>query len=210
MHRVVRPPIAFIPRQRHVAEGGCTTWGHRTAASAKCSCVRMQACCTRCNRQRMLAVAVPRTAKHCSGNEALQGWCAALAGMSVCSWLRMQACCSESYRLRMQAAAVEAKAWLRKRSPSRRSEALGAERNAAACKRRLAAAKATGCECRRLQTVAVIRAAKHCSDNEARQGWCVALAGMSGCSCVRMQAVAVIRSAKQSCANGALQGGVQR
>ena len=76
MHRVVRPPIAFTPRQRHVAEGGCTTWGHRTAASAKCSCVRMQACCTRCNR------------------------------------------------LRMRAVAVTAKAWFRKRSPSRRSAAL--------------------------------------------------------------------------------------
>ena len=37
MHRVVRPTKAFIPRQRHVAEGGCTTWVHRTAASAKCS-----------------------------------------------------------------------------------------------------------------------------------------------------------------------------
>ena len=43
MHRVVRPTKAFIPRQRHAAEGGCTTWVHRTAASAKCSCVRMQA-----------------------------------------------------------------------------------------------------------------------------------------------------------------------
>ncbi|NMW22040.1 MAG: hypothetical protein HKK67_10490 [Chlorobiaceae bacterium] len=26
---------------------------------------------------------MPQTAKHCSGNEARQGWCAALAGMSV-------------------------------------------------------------------------------------------------------------------------------
>ena len=44
MHRVVRPTKAFIPRQRHVAEGGCTTWVHRTAASAKCSLLhQMQA-----------------------------------------------------------------------------------------------------------------------------------------------------------------------
>jgi len=43
----------------------------------------------------------------------------------------------ESNRLRMQAVAVEAKAWLRKRSPSRRSAALCAERDAAACECRL-------------------------------------------------------------------------
>ena len=31
-------------QQRNVAEGGCTTWGHRTAASAKCSLLhQMQA-----------------------------------------------------------------------------------------------------------------------------------------------------------------------
>ena len=101
MHRVVRPPIAFIPRQRHVAEGGCTTWGHRTAECAKCSCVRMQACCTRCNWLRMQAVAVIETAK----------------------------------------------AWLRKRSPSRRSAALCAEQCAAGCGCRLAAPDATGSEC---------------------------------------------------------------
>ena len=34
-------------------------------------------------------------------------------------------CCHASNRLRMQAVAVEAKAWLRKRSPSRRSAAPG-------------------------------------------------------------------------------------
>ena len=57
-------------QQRNAAEGGCTSWGHRTAASAKCSCVRMQACCTRCNRLRMRAVAVPERAKHCSASAA--------------------------------------------------------------------------------------------------------------------------------------------
>ena len=91
MHRVVRPTKAFIPRQRHAAEGGCTTWVHRTAASAKCSCVRMQ------------AVAV----------------------------------------------LVQAKAMLRKRSPSRRSAALAVmsgmqlRANAGWCR----AMRATGCEC---------------------------------------------------------------
>ena len=73
MHRVVRPPIAFIPRQRHVAEGGCTTWGHRTAASAKCSCVRMQAAAmqaTGCGC-RLLPCLCKR--KQCCANGALQG-----------------------------------------------------------------------------------------------------------------------------------------
>ena len=49
--------------------------------------------------------------------------------------------------------------------------------------------QATGCGCRllpyyesnrlRMQAVALIRAAKLCSANEALQGWCAALAGMS-------------------------------
>ncbi len=50
----------------------------------------------------------------------------------------------------MQAGAVEAKAWLHKRSPSRRSAALCAEQYAAGCECRLAAARATGCGCRLL------------------------------------------------------------
>ena len=47
-----------------------------------CSWLRMQACCSESYRLRMQAAAVPKRAKHCSGNEARQGWSASLAGMS--------------------------------------------------------------------------------------------------------------------------------
>ena len=47
--------------------------------------------CHASNRLRTQAVAVPRTAKHCSGNEALQGWSAAIAVMSEMQLRGMQA-----------------------------------------------------------------------------------------------------------------------
>jgi len=80
----------------------------------------------------------------------------------------------------MQPVAVpeRAKALLHKRSPP--GLVCGAcrdERDAAECECRLAAARATGCECGllpchesnrlRLQAVTVPRTAKHCSGNEA-------------------------------------------
>ena len=82
--------------------------------------------CYASNRLRMRPVAVPERAKHCSANEALQGWCAALAVMSGMQLRANAGCCHASNRLRMQAVAVIeiAKAMLRKRSPSRRSAAL--------------------------------------------------------------------------------------
>jgi len=95
----------------------------------------------------MQAAAVLRTAKQCSGNEALQGWCAALAGMSEMQLRAKAGCCHASNRLRMRAVAGIAKAWLRKRSPSRRSAALCAEQYAAGCECRLAAARATDRGC---------------------------------------------------------------
>ena len=128
MHRVVRPPIAFIPRQRHVAEGGCTSWGHRTAASAKCSSVRMQACCTRCNRLRMRAVAVLVQAKAWLRKRSPSRRSAALAVMSGMQLRADAGCCHAGNRLRLQAVAVEANAWLRKWSLAGRSAALCAER----------------------------------------------------------------------------------
>jgi len=72
-------------RSRLDADAGHCEWSSwaRMRTAARCSWLRMQACCTWRNRLRMQAVAVPQTAKHCSGNEARQGWCAALAGMSV-------------------------------------------------------------------------------------------------------------------------------
>ena len=106
-----------------------------TPASAKCSCARMQA-----------------GAGKSEGKAAQMepgGRSAALSVLSGCSCVRMQAGCTEGNRLRLQAVAVpeRAKPWLCKCSPAGRSAALSAERNAAECVSRLAAARATDCEC---------------------------------------------------------------
>ena len=61
------------PGGRSAAPGNCC---------AACSWMRMQTCCTGNHRLRLQAIAVPRTAKHCNGNEGLKGWSASLAGMS--------------------------------------------------------------------------------------------------------------------------------
>ena len=97
MHRVVRPTKAFIPRQRHAAEGGCTTWVHRTAASAKCSLLhQMQAA----------------EQKLCCANGARRAECSAF----LQSEMRLSANAGFF---------VAERALLRKCSPSGRSAALG-------------------------------------------------------------------------------------
>ena len=103
-----------------------------------CSCLRMQ------------AVAVMRAAKHCSANEALQGWCVALAGMSGDA----AACGCRPLPCKQPAAnadccrATSSEALQRKRSPlGLECIACCAERDAAYCEGRLAAARATGSGC---------------------------------------------------------------
>ena len=102
---------------------------------------------------------MPRTAKHCSGNEALQGWCAARAGMSGDA----AACGCRLLPCKQPAAnagccrATNSEAMQRKRSPS------GLECNACRDERVQLRANAGCCHASnrlRMQAVAVIETAK--------------------------------------------------
>ena len=111
MHRVVRPTKAFIPRQRHVAEGGCTTWVHRTAASAKCSLLHQM----RAAEQKLCCANVARRAE-CSAfrlSEMRLGANAALlhqmqaAEKAGCSWLSERCCANGARRAECSACSDE-------------------------------------------------------------------------------------------------------
>ena len=184
---------------------------------AACECRLLP--CHESNWLRMLTVAVIRAAKQCSANEALQGWCAALAGMSGCSCVRMQAAAMPREQPAANAACCRARAseaLQRKRSPSGLvCSACRDERDAAECECRLAAMQATGCECRllpyhesnrlRMQAVAVIRTSKSNAAQMEPEGrsaapgkcsWLRRQACCTGGNRLRMQAVAVPQRAK--------------
>ena len=119
--------------------------GVRCKASAEPHLTANAGRCEWYSRARMRTAANALAVRHCCANEALQGWCAALAGMSEMQLRANAGCCRASNRLRLQAVAVEAKARLRKWSPEGGVKRLAnAVRHAAGCECRLAALETTG------------------------------------------------------------------